>query len=278
MSASTDFNGDFWTTTTNPYYQSLRFNHHQYFNENTTQKQLPSQSNTNYDQEASLMGNYEGHNVGYPLFGGMNEPPQYNTIKNEPTYNNTCRFNTNQSYSSPEMDNSISPPPTTSPIQQQPPLQHHQHNFVHNLNQFDSCIRQPYGSLVATKTLSPNGYAEKLHSTNNKCNNDVDSDGGGDGGSTSVKQDDSPALRALLTAKTGKKITYDYLNLQNNAVYQKLPYDKTSELNSAQQIAEKSNTTAVDDSGDNLSNVPVNFYPWMKTTHGINQFFTYKNF
>lgn len=272
MSASTEYNADYWTQS-NPYYQSLRFN--QYLNES----QKPVQPHSNYGpamDESGLMGNYEGHNIGYP-FGSMNEPSTQYHIKNEPTAYNTCRFNINQAYSSPEMhtDNSISPPPTTSPT-----LQPQQSDFLHNLHQFDSC-RQSYSSLAAaaaTKTLSPNGgFVEKLEKLHlaAKCNND----GVGEG-SSSAKPDDSPALRALLTAKVGKKITYDYNNLPNN-VYQKLPYNykngKNCEANCADLTATQTQTHTEmkssasephPDSGDNLTNIPVNFYPWMKTGHG----------
>lgn len=253
MSASTEFTCDFWNTSNQYSYHAYRPN--QFYND--------SQKSNNYISPPSSLtkdaaaGSYQGH-LPYPFMNGV---PSY-AIKEEPTYNNSCRFNINQTYSNldAQTDNSISPPPMN-------------HNFTHNLNQFDSC-RQPYNnSLVAG--LSPNDTRPS-----SSLNDSDDSPG-------KMKTDDSPALRALLSKPGGKKITYDYADLHKTAhdEYQKAGYDNSVYNDNASKLqkdgeyncddkeppsfSKDKNIAEEQSSEEALAAAQNNFYPWMKSTNGI---------
>ncbi|KAJ8985802.1 hypothetical protein NQ317_016309 [Molorchus minor] len=250
MSASTEFNCEYWNMSNQYAYNAYR--HNQFFNDPQKVSDYPSTQNSLMKEDTP--GSYQGH-LTYPF---MNDVPSSYGIKEEPTYN-TCRFNINQTYSNldTQTDNSISPPPMN-------------HNLTHNLNQFDSC-RQAYNSLVAT--LSPNDSSPS--STLNDC----------DDSPTKIKTDDSPALRALLTKPSGKKINYDYSDLHKipHDAYQKTCIDnggyngacknQEDEYNCDDQTASSFNRdkgTSDEQSGeDNLATLQGNFYPWMRSTHDL---------
>lgn len=253
MSASTGFTCDFWNTSNQYPYHAYRPN--QFYNDSEKPNNYISPPNSLTKDDAA--GSYQGH-LPYPFMNGV---PPY-TIKEEPTYNNSCRFNINQTYSNldAQTDNSISPPPMN-------------HNFNHNLNQFDSC-RQPYNnSLVAG--LSPNDTGPS-----SSLNDSGDSPG-------KIKIDDSPALRALLSKPGGKKITYDYSDLHKTAAhdeYQKARFDnsvygsnasglqKDSEYNCADKDTSsfgKEKNVIEDHNGEEaLATAQASFYPWMKSSNG----------
>ncbi|KAJ8916948.1 hypothetical protein NQ315_008348 [Exocentrus adspersus] len=251
MSASTEFSCDYWNSSNQYAYHAYKQN--QFFNDSQKpDSYVPPQDTLTKDDAA---GGYQGH-LPYPFMNGVSSYP----IKEEPTYNNSCRFNINQTFSNLNIqtDNSISPPPMN-------------HNFIHNLNQFDSC-RQPYNnSLVAS--LSPNDMRPS-----SSLNDPDDS-------STKMKIDDSPALRALLSKPGGKKITYDYSHLHKPgpAEYRKACFDTSVYNSNAPKLQKdteyncedknlspisKEKSTPEDLNGeDNLAAAQANFYPWMKSSN-----------
>ncbi|KAJ8936013.1 hypothetical protein NQ314_012527 [Rhamnusium bicolor] len=248
MSASTEFNCDYWNTSNQYAYHAYRSN--QFYNDSQKLSTYVPPNNLTKEDAA---GSYQGH-LAYPF---MNDVPPYN-IKEEPTYN-TCRFNINQTYSNldTQTDNSISPPPMN-------------HNFTHNLNRFDSC-RQPYNNSLVV-SLSPNDM-----SPSSTLNDSDDSP-------SKMKVDDSPALRALLNKPGGKKITYDYTDLHKTThdEYQKACFDNNGYNNASkpQEDSEyncddkdlssfkKDKNLPEEQSGDdNLATMQSNFYPWMKSSH-----------
>ncbi|KAJ8956433.1 hypothetical protein NQ318_010746 [Aromia moschata] len=251
MSASTEYNCDYWNMNNQYSYNAYTSRSNQFFNE-------PPKADDYALSHSSLMkenppGMYQGH-----LSSSLMNDAQPYSVKEEPTYN-TCRFNINQTYSDLDIrtDNSISPPPMN-------------HNFTHNLNQFDSC-RQAYKSLVAT--MSPNDS-----SPSSTLNDSDDSP-------SKVKSDDSPALRALLSKPGGKKIAYDYSNLHKiptHDAYQKACFDNSGYNNASkfqkdgeyncddQDLAQfnKDKRMTEEQSGeDNLAAMQSNFYPWMKSSY-----------
>lgn len=250
MSASTEFTCDFWNTSTQYPYHAYRPN--PFHNDSEKPHNYLSPPNNLTKDDAA--GCYQGH-LPYPF---MNGAPPY-TTKEEPTYN-SCRFDINQTYSNldAQTDNSISPPPMN-------------HNFTHNLNQFDSC-RQPYNNSLAAG-LSPNDTRPS-----SSLNDSGDSPG-------KIKIDDSPALRALLSKPGGKKITYDYSDLRKTAhdEYQKACFDNSVYNDNASKFQKDGEFSCVDrdtsslskdkniiedHSEETLAAAQANFYPWMKSSSG----------
>ncbi|XP_044257852.1 homeobox protein Hox-B7a-like [Tribolium madens] len=135
----------------------------------------------------------------------------YQSVKEEPIYE-SCRFSINQPYLN-HFDNSITPPMVN-------------HDFTQHLNQYDTCQQ---GIYPENKTLI---NETSLQLDENKLDK---------------KDDDSPALRALLTRPQTKKTSFnqyeDYQQYDNN---------------------NKNNFSASEES---VSETPANIYPWMKT-HG----------
>lgn len=233
MSASTDFNSDYWASNPYAYHHMYNRSNHFYGDESKV---------NNYAALNNLVkdgtgGSFNTHQAGYPTtFTNDSSSCQ---VKGESVYN-TCRY-INQGYSNVDArtDKSISP----SPIN---------HTFTNNLNQFDSC-RQGYTSLATS--LSSND--SRPSSTVNECEDSP----------VKTETGEAPsALRALLS-KPGGKISYDYTNLHNAP---QEGYEKTFNevFNGETPKAVYGKDKAAIDAqggGEDLTVVQNNFYPWMKT-------------
>lgn len=243
MSASTDFNCDYWSTNQYAYHHMYNRSN-QFYNENLKVNNYVPLSTDNLIKD-DTGGSYSPHQAVYPSTY-MNESTTSYHVKEESAYN-TCRYNINQSYSNvdAQKDNSISPPPIN-------------HAFTNNLNQFDSC-RQAYTSLATSLSTNDSRPSSTV----------IDSD------DSPVKREatDSPsALRALLSKPGGKKISYDYTNLHNstlesykNATFNEVYPDKDFNKDTKDIYGKEKVTNDNRNCGEHLTVVQNNFYPWMKT-------------
>lgn len=235
MSASTEFNSDYWSN--NPYAYHFYNRSNQFFNEVSKHNNSAPLSTNNLFKDGtggSYQENQEAYSSTY-----MNESTSYG-VKEEPVYN-TCRYSINQGYSNvdAQTDKSISPPPIN-------------HSFTNNINQFDSC-RQGYTSL-----------ATSLSSNDSRPNSTINES---DDSPVKIDTGESPsALRALLSKPDGK-IAYDYSNLHSSAqeTYQKSQFNEvfnsdTKALYGKEKVSNNSNQ-----GGDELAGLQNNFYPWMKS-------------
>ncbi|RZC43248.1 fushi tarazu [Asbolus verrucosus] len=229
MNISAQCSSDYWTNASQHLYQNYRTN--QFF---TGVECETSKERTPED--------FTRHN-GY-LF---NDLPY--AVKEEPSYE-SCRFSINHSYLN-NFDNSITPPLLN-------------HDFTQHLNQFDSRQQALYAT-ASSKSL-PNTNETSLLLNENKLEK---------------KDDDSPALRALLTKPQRKKTPYNYFSsankiddyqistFQNNNFNEdaqnKLSQEKPSEEDFHHQFEADSKGNFSGASDDSISEVPSNFYPWMKT-------------
>lgn len=234
MSASTDFNSDYWST--NAYAYHHMYNRQQFYPDESKANNYAALSNNLVKDGTG--GSFNTHQSGYPT-SFVNDLSSYQ-VKGESVYN-TCRY-INQGYSNVDArtDKSISPPPIN-------------HTFTNNLNQFDSC-RQGYTSLATS--LSSND--SRPSSTVNEC----------DDSPVKTETSEAPsALRALLS-KPGGKIPYDYTNLHNTMQegHQRTFNDVYNDESKAKNKA----TSDGQGGGEDLTVVQNNFYPWMKTNGEFN--------
>ncbi|CAG9859073.1 unnamed protein product [Phyllotreta striolata] len=245
MSASTDFSCEYW----NP--------NHYYRNNFYDNQRIPG-----YDPSAPAPAKDDTGGIGYQNhlpYGFYAETPYQ--VKPENAYSN-CRYDINQSYLSPDAgpDNSLSPPPVAG-------------NFAHN-------------NFIGGQSGDVNAFANcRQYAVNggDKKNNEFED--ATVQSKKKTKMEDSPALRALLTKPTGKKIAYDYNDLHKTANngHQKNYFDEgfgnTGE-DSSKFDGDDADMTAFNkdedrlplpqgkSTNDNLAAIQTNFFPWMKTSHG----------
>ena len=148
---------------------------------------------------------------------GYHPGAAYQNVKEEPTYE-SCRFSINQTYSN-NFDNSITPSVN--------------HDFTQHLNQFDSCQQGLYDQ---SKGVSTNETSLLLNE--NKLEK---------------KDDDSPALRALLTRPQAKNNNYQSMDFQN--------FNEDTPCEEERYGSPPTENKSV---AENAS-----FYPWMKSNGRI---------
>lgn len=234
MSASTEFNSDYWANNAYAYHH-LYNRSNQYYNDESKIHNYTPLSTNNLVKDSCTGGSYhQAHQTAYSSLYDSSSYP----VKEESAYN-TCRYNINQSYSNvdAQTDKSISPIPINHP-------------FTNNINQFDSC-RQGYSSLAASLSTNDSRPSSTV--------NDPDDS------PVKIETGNSPsALRALLNKPCGK-ITYDYTNLHNSTQESN---QKFNELYSSdnKDIYGKEKVKKDNQSGnEDLAAVQNNIYPWMKS-------------
>ncbi|XP_057660705.1 homeobox protein Hox-D5-like [Diorhabda carinulata] len=174
-------------------------------------------------------------------------------IKEEATFSN-CRYNMNQNYSSPDtgQDTSVSPPPGTMT----------NYSTV-NQSHFENLRQYAVKSSVNEKQINSTQCGEKSSVETKKM----------------IEMDDSPALRALLSKPSDKKIAYSYRDLtMAHNTFNKNHFDNFSNTKDDcefdkddKEISDVYNEKdSINDDKiavQNLTEFQASFYPWMKSSN-----------